>query len=231
MRYQLFMGVAVLALGPTVALAGGVHNWTGVYVGVHAGSASATYTSAQTADGDPTGTDVFAYPGGTGNGLFGGLQGGYNHQAGTFLFGIEGDLGRIGIHNETTLLSKDTGGTDVSSVDYGTYGLIAGRVGVALDRLLAYGKGGIAFASIDNRTFETSDGTAIEAGEDHNSSGTKRGWAFGGGLEYLIHDNWSAKVEFLRMDFGTASVQNLEGDTIEFRNLVDTVKFGVNLHF
>ena len=207
-----------------------VHNWTGPYVGGHIGVASAEYKSAQTADGDLAAVppDIFTYPGGRDRGFFGGVQAGYDWQMNSFVLGIVGDLGSIGVNGTTTLPAHGgDDGSDVSSVKYGMYGVIAGRLGLAVDRTMFYIKGGAAFAKIRNRSYELmDDGVTIEFDEDHNHDGTKNGWALGGGIEYAFANNWSAEVEYLRMDFGTEKVHNLEGDTIEFNNQVDAVKFG-----
>jgi outer membrane immunogenic protein len=119
-----------------------------------------------------------------------------------------------------------------STIKYGAYGVIAGRLGLAFDRSLLYVKGGAAFADIRNRSYEIGEsGLPIEVDEDHRVSKTHTGWAVGAGFEYAFAPNWSGKIEYLHMDFGSVSTRNLEGDTIRFRNDVDTVKVGVNYRF
>jgi outer membrane immunogenic protein len=206
-------------------------DWSGFYLGGHAGIAWADYESEQTGDGDVAADppDLFDYPGGTDTGFFGGVQAGYNIQMQSIVFGLEGDLGGIAISDN----SRDTQGPiayEDTSVDYGLYGVIAGRLGFAVDRSLFYAKGGLAIADIKNRSYEFSDGI-IENDEDHRNKGTQVGWTLGGGFEYAFNDNWSGKIEYLHMDFGSDSVKNLEGDTIEFRNHVDTLKVGINYQF
>ena len=214
-----------------------VYNWTGFYIGGNIGWASARHRSAQIFDGafdpiDDIVPDVFDYPGGRENGVFGGLQAGYNWQFNSIVFGIEGDLGYLGVSGTKSILA--TGGFDgaVSTVKYGAYGVIAGRLGLAFDRSLLYVKGGAAFAEIRNRSYEIGEGgIAIEPGEDHRVSGTRTGWAAGIGYEYAFAYNWTGKIEYLHMDFGHSSTTNLEGDVIRFRNEVDTVKVGFNYKF
>ena len=95
-----------------------------------------------------------------------------------------------------------------------------------------YVKGGAAFADIRNRSYEIGDGgIGIEPDEDHRVSKTHAGWAAGVGFEYAFAPNWSGKIEYLHMDFGSTSTRNLEGDLIRFRNEADTVKIGFNYRF
>jgi outer membrane immunogenic protein len=214
-----------------------VFSWTGFYIGGHVGWASARHRSAQVEDGafdpiaDPA-PDLFDFPGGRENGVFGGLQAGYNWQFNNVVLGIEGDVGYLGINGSRSFPALGAFDGSVSTVKYGAYGVIAGRLGLAFDRSLLYVKGGAAFADIRNRSYEIGDGgIGIEPDEDHRVSKTHAGWAAGVGFEYAFAPNWSGKIEYLHMDFGSTSTRNLEGDLIRFRNEVDTVKIGFNYRF
>src|SRR5438093_1501144 len=81
---------------------------------------------------------------------------------------------------------------------------LAARFGYAVDRWLVYGKVGGAWANID---FPTYEGTV---------SRTSSGLLLGVGAEYAFQNNWSAKIEYNRM--------NVDRD-------VDVIKFGVNYRF
>ena len=73
----------------------------------------------------------------------------------------------------------------------------AGRIGLALDRTLIYGKGGWAYLDGDANQ-QTTKPWYKATGTDSFS-----GYAYGGGVEHMIRPNWSVKVEFLHFDFGT----------------------------
>jgi outer membrane immunogenic protein len=68
---------------------------------------------------------------------------------------------------------------------------------------------------------------------------TRTGWMFGTGVEYAFYGNWSAKVEYDYLDFGTKSVAfpGLTGFDPQFagtavdRQRVQLVKFGINYRF
>jgi outer membrane immunogenic protein len=81
---------------------------------------------------------------------------------------------------------------------------LAGRFGWALDRWMLYGKVGGAWANVDVvRMARVSDETSS-------------GLLLGVGAEYAFQNNWTAKVEYNRM--------NVDRD-------VDVVKFGLNYRF
>ena len=64
--------------------------------------------------------------------------------------------------------------------------------------------GGIAWAKID--TSEFLSGRVINA--SLQESNTRSGWTVGGGLEYALGYGWSAKSEFLYVDFGSWNTFN-----------------------
>jgi outer membrane immunogenic protein len=81
---------------------------------------------------------------------------------------------------------------------------LAARFGWAVDRWLVYGKVGGAWANIDF--------VRMERVSDRTSSGL----LLGVGAEYALLNNWTAKIEYNRM--------NVDHD-------VDVVKFGLNYRF
>jgi outer membrane immunogenic protein len=106
-------------------------------------------------------------------------------------------------------------------------GTFAGRLGFALDRVLLYGKGGAAVA---NDKYELTSIAAYKASE------TRWGWMLGGGVEYSFTDNWSAKIEYNYLDFGTRAVRFTDGTGLLFldtsiRERVHVAKVGINYRF
>jgi outer membrane immunogenic protein len=69
-------------------------------------------------------------------------------------------------------------------------GSMRGRAGIVFDRILVYGTGGVAFASIRN-----------SVGLDTQTVG-RVGWTAGGGVEYAIDNNWSVRGEYHYTDYG-----------------------------
>ena len=143
--------------------------WQGFYVGGHVGGAW----------GGPDVSDTFVYVGDptfngglNGAGFTGGGQAGYNIQRDHFVFGLEGDIGYLGLSADKLVNFKQDSCTahyqDGSqtydrnhqneqlcwidgkySSSSGLYGDITGRLGYALDRTLFYAKGGVAFLDVD----------------------------------------------------------------------------------
>ena len=103
-----------------------LYNWSGFYTGVNVGSG---WTSGS-----------LNIPG---NNLYGGLtefiggvQAGYNFQAGHLLLGVEGDF------DGATFAHPALPTPTLGSVSQDWIGTIAGRVGLVEDRWLVYGKFG-----------------------------------------------------------------------------------------
>jgi hypothetical protein len=64
---------------------------------------------------------------------------------------------------------------------------------------------------------------------------TRPGWLFAVGIEYLFARNWSAKLEYDYMDFGSRSVPLIDGGngffTEEIHQKMHVIKVGLNYHF
>jgi outer membrane immunogenic protein len=71
---------------------------------------------------------------------------------------------------------------------------VRGRAGYAFDRFLVYGTAGAAFGDV-----------RANFTDDPVSSATKAGWTAGGGVEFALDRNWSAKAEYLFVDLGNGS--------------------------
>jgi outer membrane immunogenic protein len=192
-----------------------VYNWTGFYVGVNAG-----YGWAQDPDvvfSNITGTLVgpAAVPGVVSpdvKGFLGGVQAGYNFQSGNFVFGVEGDADYADLRGS----DRRFGLIDVRRNSYGDqrmdfFGTFRGRAGVAFDRLLIYGTGGLAVGHTRSTAFFSNTDGCVFAGGGANqcptgsSTETRWGWTAGGGLEFALGGNWTAKGEYLYYDLGRTS--------------------------
>src|SRR5262245_48972676 len=166
-----------------------LYNWSGFYIGGHAGVGWAD--SADTA-------------------FVGGGQIGYNWQfAPNWLIGIEGDLsGTSFSRSSSTVTDVDVGGglvlpiTENATFDLNWLASVRGRLGYTWDRFMVYFTGGAAWANVDfNQTASilgTQFGTAT-------ASGTVSGWVLGGGGEWMFAPNWTVGVEYLHYDFGDIS--------------------------
>ena len=98
-----------------------------------------------------------------------------------------------------------------------------GRVGYAFDRFLPYITGGLAVGDIQ------ASQPGFAGGDDTNA-----GWTVGGGLEFVIAGNWTAKAEYLYVDLGEFNCgltcgNGFNPDNVTFSTHI--VRGGVNFRF
>jgi outer membrane immunogenic protein len=165
-------------------------NWTGFYVGAHIGGAwsDANWTNPVSGSSNTL----------TAGGVLGGAQVGVNYQADHVVWGVEGDFSGTSLTPSSTDLAgfAHTTRTDWTST-------VTGRLGYAVNQALFFAKGGAAFA-------EERDSVASPFGGFSSSgSSTVAGWTAGGGVEYALDHNWSAKVEYDYLGFGAQSVPSV----------------------
>jgi outer membrane immunogenic protein len=184
-----------------------IFTWSGFYAGLNVGYGWSTGNSRYY---DP----AFGYVGGSKKGGFvGGAQAGYNYQFGMFVVGAEADIQYAAVGNK----GASYGGIYYPGDSDGYFGTIRARLGVALDRALVYGTGGFAYGDVGgNKGYDTVLGS-------HRDNSTNGGWTLGGGVEYAVTDNFTAKVEGLYVDLDTKDNYAL-GSRVDMRR--DT-EFGV----
>jgi outer membrane immunogenic protein len=177
-----------------------IFTWTGFYIGVNAGGAFRAnnnngYNNAVFFGGA---APVFGFANNnSNNGRFiGGGQAGVNYQFGQFVVGVEGDGQAVVGRNNVF-----PGANSVGSTSF--LGTVRGRAGIAFDRFLVYGTGGVAFGSGNwpNTAVATVGGVPAFF-TANNGNNTRVGYAAGAGVEYAFLNNWSVKVEYLFTDLG-----------------------------
>lgn len=198
-----------------------VYNWNGFYIGVMGGFGTA----------DRVGVDVAGFAFGTSGDLRGGFLGGtigYNYQfAGSpLVIGLEADAAWANLRVSRTAFAGPLVATAEDKVD--ALGSVTGRLGYAWGPGLLYVKGGYAWA--DNRVTVSlaSPAAVLSASESHVHSG----WTIGGGLEYLFAPAWSAKIEYMFADYGSATYGGaIIPGGFGISATVHTIKGGINYHF
>jgi outer membrane immunogenic protein len=206
-----------LAPAAPVAYAPPVYNWSGIYFGGHIGGgfADSSWSDALTGANDTFNSA----------GFLGGAQLGGNVQFNWLVLGLEGDFSwtGLGLKGSGTDSAGDTINTNVEWTS-----TVTGRIGAAFDRLLLYGKGGLALAQ-DNSSF-----TSLSPGDTASTSLMRTGWTVGAGLEYALTDNWSAKIEYDYLDFSPQGLNfALPGGAVTSNAglNVQEVKAGLNFRF
>ncbi len=164
---------------------------------------------------------------------FGGGQLGYNFQSSCcWLFGIEVDLGALGVNNNfhRNLMMNDRMINSVSldgnnNDDAFFAGDVTGRIGYTFGNSMVYAKGGFAFVDLNNNINETiywktspwhatPTGNPFDTYNGNNSDNWLTGWTVGAGWEWkpCCQSNWSIKVEYLHYDFGSNNNNNCCND-------------------
>lgn len=156
------------------------------------------------------------------DGLFGGLQAGYNLTVNSLLFGIEGEIGLSDIGDDLNV-----GGVVPGSADLQYFGIVAARAGVLpTESLLLFVKGGYAFGEAKARVDLTAlGGGVVEDTNFHN------GWTVGGGAEYALTDAISVKLEYNYIDLEQQDFNLGLGTPVSAGFDGHMVKIGVNALF
>jgi outer membrane immunogenic protein len=226
---------SVSALAISTAAQAQVPNWTGFYVGAYAGGAwghSDAVTNAPcTATSSPPGyfcTTTVGLANGlavsaagtgsmSGSGFTGGGQLGYNWQINNVVYGLETDFGAFKLDGSRQASAHYPVGVGIVSPAYiftvgssfNTNWLFTarGRLGWTSSNMLFYGTGGLALTRLEVSQFFTDTNTPPFAMGGSNAA-TKVGWTLGGGVEWALNKNWSAKAEYLYVDFGSVTVNS-----------------------
>ena len=220
------------------------YNWTGAYLGVQGGYGLGRKQWPDFADPTNPGSGKYDV-----DGWLAGGTGGVNVQSGVFVFGVEGEWMWTGIRGGQTFAGANgnPGSTTLETrIDW--LAIASARAGFVVgDKLLLYGKGGVAIAEEKhsiNLAATVPGGTALIA---LNAKPVHTGVVAGAGAEYALGGNWSAKIEYdyIRM-FGQAftgtgtAFTNVppQVGTIDFAQRFGKMsqdlhlfKFGVNYHF
>jgi outer membrane immunogenic protein len=195
-----------------------VYNWTGFYIGGHAGyrwmDANATFPSVEPDDDNFFSALGFGLDSFVGGGLVG-----YNVQVNpNWVVGVEADVsfGRRSQTRDFDFVELDQPVTLKS--DWSSS--VRGRLGYAWNRTLWYVTGGVAWTrlKVENLNFDFDDGELEEAA---TQTRTFVGWTVGAGIEHAFAFNWTARLEYLYADYGSKTYfQGLTSATF-FPTIVD----------
>lgn len=167
-------------------------DWTGPYLGINGGAAWGTSRQDQT----------LAHSGSTGDfTISGGLAGGtvgYKFQLDNVVYGLEGDLDWAGVRGTSTCANPAF--SCATQNDY--LATTRGIVGYSFGRWLPYATGGAALGDI-KQSFSP------PIGANSGAIANRVGWTAGGGLAFRFSRDWSANLEYLYVDLGTFTCNNV----------------------
>ena len=179
--------------------------WQGLYVGGHGGYVGASATPTN-------GYDTVDFSGG----VFG-MHAGYNAQMGNLVLGLEGDGTWANASG-----SRAFGGPTFVQTDMNWTSTLRMRAGYAVDNVLIYGTGGLAFGNFDIGVGTTGISSSI--------SQSSLGYVVGAGLEMKFTRNLSGRVEALYYGFNDKTYDFATGSVPVDLNAT-TVRAGLTYHF
>ena len=215
------------------------YNWSGFYIGGHIGYGWAdkdwTFLSGA---GGLTCAGVLAANNRCDNshrpdGFLGGVQAGFNWQIDHWLIGVEGQWSWTDWH-ASSALSND--GTDRFHTRVNWVATGAVRLGWAVNRALLYVKGGGAWAN-EKHWLADLGGEFLNPEFLTPIFTTRLGWMVGVGGEYAFWNNWSVKLEYDYMDFGTKNytLYDVTGsgywESYDVGQKIQIIMLGVNYRF
>lgn len=202
-----------------------MHDWSGAYIGAHAGYGWGTIQDRNNPQASKQDTD---------GSLFG-LQAGYNWQLPSrVVLGIEADI------SFADMSAKWDSGAFYGKDKQKVVGSIRGRVGYAFDRFMPYLHGGLALAKNEHTLGcdKPSHGFgSCQQSFKSKSSDTVTGYTLGVGAEYAIDQSWSLKGEYAYSDYGKNRLEladpNASAQIVNrnFESKNHTVKIGINYKF
>ncbi|MBR1213762.1 outer membrane beta-barrel protein [Bradyrhizobium sp. JYMT SZCCT0180] len=222
------------------------YNWSGAYVGVQGGYGFGHEQWPDLFDPANPQTGKFDL-----NGWLAGGTVGVNAQAGSFVFGVEGEWMWTGIKgNQTTVVDLGRRTTQTLGLDtkVNWLAIAAARAGfVAAERFMIYGKAGVALADERHTFTQSTIGPVSSSVFNLEGKALHTGLVAGAGVEYALGGNWSAKFEYdyikmLAQNFTAIGTQSVNAPpivgsaafTAQFSKMpqdLHLIKFGVNYHF
>jgi outer membrane immunogenic protein len=199
-----------------------VYNWTGVYVGVNGGYGWGTQDPLILFSNrfDRTSLDI-------NGGMIGGTIGAQIQQ-GYVVLGLEGDLDWANIKgsgiSNPSILGIGQGITLNTTTNVSAVGTARLRAGVAMDNLLLYVTGGVAFerSSANGSSIAGAPCGTLGVFPNCSASSLRPGLAAGLGFEYGFTHNWSAKLEYLYVETLGSGVST---------DHINSIRAGINYRF
>jgi outer membrane immunogenic protein len=126
---------------------------------------------------------------------------GYNHQIGSMVVGLDGDVDALSGPADRAASADHLGniynisGTETYNAD------VRARIGYALGRSLIYLAGGVAFGSVNVR-YAGGQFSTLPSSLSYRTD--RAGWTLGGGVEYAFTNDVIGRAEYRYTDLGSA---------------------------
>jgi outer membrane immunogenic protein len=193
-----------------------LYNWTGFYIGVNGGGGSLSQDFSGT-QVTPFGSTTFGGNDGWGGALAGGHLG-FNYEFPNYLvIGLEADADWADFTANSGIAACSTfttgafaglpAGCATNNQTLNDFGTVRARFGYAWNRVLFYGTGGWAWGKSSGNSTTNCVGVGCPATSLAFTGGTASfansysGWTVGGGVEWAFLQNWTARLEYLYLQF------------------------------
>jgi outer membrane immunogenic protein len=211
-----------------------IYDWTGIYGGVHLGAGlledqvTTTTTTALQPSGVQTKLSPFA--------VVGGAQAGFNYQIQQVVVGAEGTFTWSDISGTQATASPIPTVSETSISKPRWYATATGKIGFAANDFLFYAKGGAAWMGVN---YTQAVSTGIGNISSQTMTVTRSGFTAGGGIEFGMTENLSARLEYDYLNFGTKTYTfaNLNTDPtplvlpVAIRSSTSLISVGMNYRF
>ena len=150
----------------------------------------------------------------------------------SWVIGIEGAAAGSTMKG-SSIVGLPLGNPDTALVEAKTDFLtsVTARLGYAFDRVLVYGRGGVAMAA------DRYDVSGSFTGTPFGFTGLENrfGWTAGAGVEWAFTPHWSVNLEYDYYGFGTKTIAmfdptNVLLGNVDVRQNIQVVKVGFNFH-
>jgi outer membrane immunogenic protein len=178
-------------------------SWTGFYAGINVGAGWASSTESWTVPFFNAAITNAAATTLRPSGAIGGLQLGYNYQIQSIVLGAEADFDETDIGTQRQVPTPPFVNQVNENFSSHWLGTLRARLGIASDRLLFFGTGGLAVARV-----QLYDGVGFNT-SSNSTDQTRSGWVVGGGAEWAFSRQWSLKSEYLYVNLGTITFNSL----------------------
>lgn len=192
------------------------YTWTGPQVGALVGWNWSTFNTRVTRPGGATGRAD-----NNTNDFTGGIYAGYNYQVNpNFVVGGEADFTYYGGGH-----TREVGGLNVKG-QTNWLSTVRAKAGFAWERFLIYGTGGVAVmdAKVQAQTYVNSPNVTKD-------EGIRGGYAVGGGIEGLVTDHITTRVEYLYTNVGGQDFYTAAGSKVKTDLSSSAVRAGVGYKF
>jgi len=174
-----------------------IYDWTGIYGGINVGGGALndvvtnTTTTALLNAGTQTKLSPFA--------VVGGAQAGFNIEFAPFVNGAEGTFDWSDISGTQVTPSLQPTVSENSTSTPKWYATATAKAGFAANDFLFYAKGGAAWMNV--HYIQNVAAGIVQSTQ--SITDTRSGFTVGGGVEFGMTENLSARLEYDFLDFGT----------------------------